>query len=578
MFLKEIRVANFRGIKEGRLSLAPTTVLIGENDCGKSSLLEALVVVLSSPSSDKIVEVQPQYFYNDDLSTSSTDDPIRIALTFEERSAGEWNRPEFKPLLPLLGPCSTHPQQVHVSFEIHRDHNNGHVETRLCMRGLRTQASDTVSHELLQWLRNMNPVVRLQEGLISKDAGRRSPGSAKRHAEATSPDTKKAVMLVERHYRHLIDGTAQNAVRELHAGYEAALTILQSANRHLEAPSLYSSWLSRELIGNGDRVDRSSGQSRPAGSAAQKLGLLLLVGALLKNGNQGLAVGSEPIVVIEDPEAHLHPMTLATVWSFIDRIKWQKILTTHSGTVLAGAPLQAIRRLTRDRSFVRAYRVRDRSLSREDVRRVRYHLRTRRGVAMFARSWLLVEGETEFWLLPELAHILGYDLAAEGVACVEFAQCGIPPLIKLAQQMGIEWHLLSDGDPAGLCYTNTALRFVSGDRDLHISSLTDRDIEHCFWNHGYAGVFKEIARRSADANARPARTIELAIKRTSKPYCALRLVEAAAARNSPGVPPPLRRAIESCIQLAQGDAGIARPNARQKLEHNVQYAVTSHKD
>ena len=42
-----------------------------------------------------------------------------------------------------------------------------------------------------------------------------------------------------------------------------------------------------------------------------------------------------------------------------------------------------------------------------------------------ARCWLLVEGETEYWLMSELSRVCGYDLASEGVACVEFAQCRI---------------------------------------------------------------------------------------------------------------------------------------------------------
>ena len=43
---------------------------------------------------------------------------------------------------------------------------------------------------------------------------------------------------------------------------------------------------------------------------------------------------------------------------------------------------------------------------------------------MFARCWLLVEGETEFWIMPELARV-GWISRQEGIVCVEFAQCGV---------------------------------------------------------------------------------------------------------------------------------------------------------
>jgi len=50
MFLSELNVENFRGVRRGHLRFDETTVLIGENDCGKSSLLDALAHVLDAPT------------------------------------------------------------------------------------------------------------------------------------------------------------------------------------------------------------------------------------------------------------------------------------------------------------------------------------------------------------------------------------------------------------------------------------------------------------------------------------------------------------------------------------------------
>jgi putative ATP-dependent endonuclease of OLD family len=255
--------------------------------------------------------------------------------------------------------------------------------------------------------------------------------------------------------------------------------------------------------------------------------------------------------VIEDPEAQLHPMTLAAVLTLIGHISWQKIVTTQSGEVLAAEPLSSLRRLTRSAGVMREWRVRPRSLSAEDLRRVGYHLRARRGAASFARCWLLVEGETEFWVLPELARIAGHDFAVEGVACVEFAQCGLRPLIKLARELGIEWHVLTDGDKAGQQYVEQARRFVrEEDEARRITALDQRDIENCFYAHGYASVFHRLA--GAGAELMPAgQVIHRAIDRHSKPMLALELVLAASARKARAVPAPLARMIETCVALAR---------------------------
>ena len=236
-------------------------------------------------------------------------------------------------------------------------------------------------------------------------------------------------------------------------------------------------------------------------TTVDRLGMLLLLTAILRRLPDGLVAGAEPLWVLEDPEAHLHPMTLASAFAVLERIRWQKIITTQSGDVLAAAPLAHVQRLVRHAGVVQASGLTPRTLSREHLRRVGYHLRVHRGVAMFARVWLLVEGESEHRIVPQVAQVLGYDLATEGICCVGFAQCGLDPLVRAAQAFGIERHLLADGDEAGRHYVDQARRFI-GQSDVHerITILDAPDIEHCFWAHGHADVIAELAGLQAGAS------------------------------------------------------------------------------
>jgi putative ATP-dependent endonuclease of OLD family len=172
-------------------------------------------------------------------------------------------------------------------------------------------------------------------------------------------------------------------------------------------------------------------------------------------------------------------------------------------------------------------------------------------VANFARCWLLVEGETEFWVLPELARIAGYNFAVEGIACVEFAQCGLRPLVKLARELGIEWHVLADGDRAGQHYAEETRRFLRGEPERRrLTLLHERDIENCFYEHGYAPVFRRLA--GVSGRQMPARrVIERAVDRHSKPMLALEMILAASGRDAPDVPAPLAGMIETSVELAR---------------------------
>jgi len=91
----------------------------------------------------------------------------------------------------------------------------------------------------------------------------------------------------------------------------------------------------------------------------------------------------------------------------------------------------------------------------------------------------------------------------EGISCVEFAQCGIPPLIKTATQLGIEWHLLADGDAAGKAYIETARHFASqagGDHSLRFTRFREKDIEHHLFFNGYASVYEQYSGYPADVS------------------------------------------------------------------------------
>jgi putative ATP-dependent endonuclease of OLD family len=300
------------------------------------------------------------------------------------------------------------------------------------------------------------------------------------------------------------------------------------------------------------------------GGGARSVALLLLVGAMLEaRGPTTISPDAAMILAIEEPEVHLHPLMLAAVWSVVESLSAQKIVTTNSGELLSVARIGMLRRLVRRAKRTDVYRLGEETLAVDEMRKITYHVRLKRDDALFARAWLLVEGETEVWLLPELARLMGCDFPSEGIRCVEFAQSGIEPLVKLANDLGIEWHLITDGDLAGKTFSEAAGRHVgraaAADR---ITMLDYPDIEHCLWESGYAYVYHSIARGrsyvtpTAGKKSRkaPSRVIEQAIRNSSKPYLALTVIEQANEKDSPGVPRALQAVINTTLRLARSAA------------------------
>ncbi len=211
------------------------------------------------------------------------------------------------------------------------------------------------------------------------------------------------------------------------------------------------------------------------------------------------------------------------MWQIVQALPVQKVVTTYSGDLLSLIQLGDLRKLERRDGHVHVYQLRPGDLEPEEQRRVGYHIPGARGSSLFSRTWLLVEGETEAWLLPEMARAMGYDLASEGVYCIEFAQAGLTALVRAANALGIEWHLLTDGDRAGDAYAQTA-RTHRGPRPEQecLTQLAESDMEEHLWRAGYDDVYLLAAkkRRVPGVELRrdeARRVIEKAIENHSKP-------------------------------------------------------------
>lgn len=527
MYLSRLEIENFRGIRSARIEFGESTVLIGENDSGKTTLLEAICIVLSPRQEHLPIAFQPRdFFMEPGLKDYQPAGPLGIHLTFRERKPDEWSFLRNNELGLFL------PDDVHVLQELTLDvmakpGSGGEIAEalwRIRVEG-RSRMDYSADTAVLSWIRRLNPVFRIRSGILD----------------------------------NLPDGGA-----DLHARYNEALKNLEQVTNLFipEGPPLEQ--IIYEILGKKQIKNDAPGKKvvLQHGSAAEKIGLLLFTTALLQSGSLMADPSAEPIIIIEDPEAHLHPMTLQSVKLIIERIRWQKILTTQSGDLLSDFPLQDIRRISRHDGNIRAHWVKPEDLSREELRRLSYHVRMRLSTATFARCWLLVEGESEVWLLPHIARLCGYDLAMEGVVCVEFAQCGMAPLIKAASQLGIEWFLLADGDAAGKAYIETAKHFArqsSENPENHSMRFRDKDIEHHLFFNGYEGVYQEYSGIPSftSQNMQPRRIIGRAIHRNSKPFMAVAVVEAMSRKDSPGVPPELRKLIENCVRLAKGAPGRA---------------------
>jgi putative ATP-dependent endonuclease of OLD family len=293
-------------------------------------------------------------------------------------------------------------------------------------------------------------------------------------------------------------------------------------------------------------------------SRSMRVMLLGMFSTLLQaKGSVVLHPDARPLLLIEDPETRLHPIMLSVAWGLLDQLPLQRITTTNSGDLLSLVPVEQICRLVRESGRVAAYGIGPEGLSLEDSRRIAFHIRFNRPSSLFARCWLLVEGETEVWLLNQLARQCGYHFESEGIKVIEFAQCGLKPLLRFARQMGIEWHALVDGDEAGRKYAATVMANVESHEDTlryRLTALPAQDIEYFLYREGFEDVYRKNAGIPDNAPMSPRRILDKAVHRSSKPDLAIDVAMAASLRGTSSIPPLLRQMFSRVAWLARGRA------------------------
>jgi putative ATP-dependent endonuclease of the OLD family len=559
MLLRRIEIENFRGLRSAVVDLDETTALIGENSAGKTTLLDAVAICCSGR--DDTVTLEVRDFRQEGQAPPS--ETLAIALTFEGVEA-EWAEPVRALFRPFLRSGSPGRQTMRLEVSGTRHPERNAVEASWTFAGGAGQSSGPQPGLLAEW-RRLTPMLRLRANRYVEQDPRGTAAAAAAGgadvADATDPVAQQLTQQIRLIYDRLT-GASDIQDDELRRGLDAAEAYLAARGPFRRAPVWPSPPSMSDLaetpapsVRGTERMISSIKQGR----GTRGLAFLGLIGAILEaKERHSLPEEAQPLLVLEDVEAHLHPMTLSAMWELISKLPAQKILTTNSGELLAAVPLRSIRRIVTDRFGTRVYRIDAARYSVDDLRRIAYHVRINRASALFARCWLFVEGETEAWLLPELAQIRGFDFPSEGIRCVEFAQSGLRALLRLANDLGIEWHLLADGDEAGHAYVMSARAYLKG-RPIEdrITMLEEPDVEHCLFHHGYADVYRALAgapppgARGRRYRERPTAVISRAIHARSKPGLALAVLEAANRPDAPGVPGQFRSLIETVVRLAR---------------------------
>ena len=453
MYLQQITVKNFRCLKEITITLSSgLNVLVGENNIGKTALLDAIRAALGpAASTGEPLKVGPDDRHRK-ADGSYVGEPIKVSLVFANLSSDE--QAQF---IDILNYNAAEPAKSTAQLNFRWSWNEKTKHYSVSRWGGAAEFSENgVPEDVLQML-PITLLGALRDATAALQPGRNSRLAHLLEARATEAD-KTAIVKFGKdtnealEKNELVSKTQSHITKtlgDLSGAIFSQKTAIKTSPPEFEKIIQGLRLVVARLVPGGGEI---TDELRANGLGFNNLFYIATV--ILELNAQANAL--LPLLLVEEPEAHLHPQLQTLLAEFLadpkelHPVKVQSLVTSHSPTIAAHVPPERLRVLHLSKAGEMHCASFDAcGLSAHKLAQVRRMLDVTRASLLFARGVILVEGITEALLLPVLARRAGINLEENGISVVPVCGVDFGTIAALFDGQGLKIPLaiVTDGDP-----------------------------------------------------------------------------------------------------------------------------------
>lgn len=433
MYISKIKILNFRLFEKIELSLnAGLNILVGENDSGKTALIDSIRYALGTNSNDRTF-IKEEDFYGECNELS-----IQITLANVDAHAHRFvehlSHEEYKD----KDGNNRRRSVLHVQLNAHKTgaERRGYPYIRTELKSGVDGNGLSIEAEIRDFLSAtyLKPLRDAESELSSGRASRLSQILSSSKEVRVGMDTILSIVAEANNELLADDAALKEAAENIQNNYLHELIFDQDKEK-LGAFIDIAGVRNEELGGLPDNEKRRhlrtvlEGLSLALTKDHRMHGLgyhnLLFMGAELLLLEQE-AKNEFPLLLIEEPEAHLHPQLQMKLLQFINTKVGvsgvQCILSTHSPNISAKANPSEIIMLSAGKVF--PLREGETELKGDDYKYLQKFLDATKANVFFAKSLIFVEGDGENILLPKIARLLGRPLENYGVSIIKYDNSG----------------------------------------------------------------------------------------------------------------------------------------------------------